>query len=212
MSTPATPSTRRRLGLSSLAQVPLSPVHAAILDAARKRCGSPAACRRRLEAEAHDLLALAQESGRLHVHWIDLSAGLRAKVELEAPVPCMPDPAGTLRIESRALLGLTYSEQAIFLPQPGYAFVRILQPAAVWLSNAGWDGQLNRDQPLCLGSLPAGVPLKEIILLTYGALTLQSAQIDLLDPAGVLNPMAADWWQRNASRIPLTREPFLKGM
>jgi hypothetical protein len=25
----------------------------------------------------------------------------------------------------------------------------------------------------------------------------------------VLNPAAADWWQQNTDRIPLTREPFL---
>ena len=93
------------------------------------------------------------------------------------------------------------------MPQPGYAFVRILLPRPVWHSNVSPD--LN--QVLCLGPrLPAGIPLKEIILMTFGALTMQTTQLDLLDPAGVLNPAAADWWQRNTSRIPLSREPFLR--
>ena len=60
------------------------------------------------------------------------------------------------------------------------------------------------------GQLPAGIPLKEIILMTYGALTMQTTQLDILDSAGVLNPFAADWWQRNTNRIPLSREPFLR--
>ena len=92
-------------------------------------------------------------------------------------------------------------------PQPGYAFVSILQPRPVWHSNVSPD----QNQVLCLGpQLPAGIPLKEIILMTYGALTLQTTQLDRLDPAGVLNPAAAEWWQHNTQWIPLTREPFLR--
>jgi hypothetical protein len=160
-----------------------------------------------LIAEARDLLALAQLSGRLIVHWLDLSAGLRAKVEMAVPVPCLPDPAGALQVAPRALLGLIYPPEAIIMPSPGYAFVRVLMPRPVWHSNVSPDS----DQVLCLGPrLPAGIPLKEILLMTYGALSMQTTQLDLMDPAGVLNPAAADWWQRNAQRIPLTREPFLR--
>jgi hypothetical protein len=39
---------------------------------------------------------------------------------------------------------------------------------------------------------------------------MQNTLIDRLDPAGVLNPAAAEWWQRNTHLIPLTREPFLR--
>jgi hypothetical protein len=143
----------------------------------------------------------------MRVSWIDLSCGLRAKLELEVPVPCLSDPGSPLQIAPKAVLGLTYPAESIVLPMPGYAFVRLLHPSLVWHSNVSRD----HNQILCLGpSLPAGIPVREILLLSYFALSLQAIQIDQMDPAGVLNPAAADWWQRNASRIPLSREPFLR--
>ncbi len=45
--------------------------------------------------------------------------------------------------------------------------------------------------------------------MAYAALTLQTFQFDAADSAGVYNDEAANWWQDNADRIPLTREPFL---
>ena len=63
---------------------------------------------------------------------------------------------------------------------------------------------------LCLApTLPPGIPCKELVLLSYVALTLQVFQIDVTHPAGVFNPVAALWWQENSGRIPLTHEPFL---
>lgn len=193
--------------LDDLRQIELTGLFRTMWESAQKNCGGPAACRHRLIGELRDLLGLAQISGRMIVHWVDLSAGLRAKVEIDMPVPCMPDPAGPLRVAPRALLGVIYPPDAIFMPQPGYAFIRILSPRPVWLSTVSADP----NQILCLGTqLPAGIPLTEIVLMTYGALTLQTIQLDSLDSAGVLNAAAADWWQRNAHRIPLSREPFLR--
>ena len=201
------PSPSPTHSLSNLPQVPLNGYHQAIWEAAQRICGGPVACRHRMIAEAYALLALAQLSERLVVHWLDLSAGLRAKIEMVVPVPCLPDPAGPLQVVPRAWLGVIYPQEAVVTPLPGYSFVRILAPRPVWCANVSSDP----NQVLCLGrSLPAGTPLKEIILMTYGALSLQTTQINLLDPAGVLNPAAADWWQRNTNRIPLTREPFLR--
>ena len=206
MNTP-NPTPPRSFNLSNLNEMPLIGYHQAIWESAQKICNGPVVCRHRLLAEAHDLLALAQLSGRLLVHWLDLSVGLRAKVELEVPVPCLPNPAGPLQVAPRALLGVIYPQEAMLLPQPGYAFIRILQPRPVWHSNVSPD----QNQALCLGpQLPAGMPLKEILLMTYGALTMQTTQLDLLDPAGVLNPAAADWWQHSSKLIPLSREPFLR--
>ena len=197
----------RRPTLSNLEQEPLEGLHLQIWESAMKHCGGPLALRHRMGAEAHDLLALGRLSGRIHTHWLDLSVGLRAKVEMETPVPCLPDPAGELQVAPRAVLGLIYPPEAMLLPLPGYAFVRILQPRAVWHSAISQDV----NQALCLGSsLPAGIPLREILLMTWGALTLQTTQLDILDPAGVLNPAAADWWLRNPHKIPLSREPFLR--
>jgi hypothetical protein len=203
--TPAGPPPRA--ALSNLDQLPLAGLDRQIWDSAMSRCGGPAAVRHRMGAEAHDLLALGRLSGRMHIHWLDLSSGLRAKVELETPVPCLPDAASALEVAPRAVLGLIYPPEAMLLSMPGYAFVRILQPRSVWHSSVSPD----HNQALCLGpSLPAGIPLREILLMTYGALTMQTIQLDILDPAGVLNPVAADWWQRNPRLIPLCREPFLR--
>ena len=196
------------VGLSQLPSVTLDAYHQAIWEVAQQQAGGPPTCRHRLIAEAHDFLALAQYSGRMIVHWLTLAGGLRAKVELEVPVPCLPDPAGPLQVAPRALLGVVYSQDAVLLPQPGYAFVHILQPRPVWLGNVSPDAS----QACCLGAkLPAGIPLIQLILMTYGALSMQTTQLDILDSAGVLNPAAADWWQRNPGRIPLSREPFLRG-
>ena len=46
---------------------------------------------------------------------------------------------------------------------------------------------------------------QEAIKLEVGGLH----QLDADDPGGVFNREAAEWWQVNADRIPLTREPFL---
>ena len=84
------PTSPQSFSLSNLHATPLVGYYQAILASAQQGCIGPAACRHRLMAEAHDLLALAQLSGRLLVHWLDLSVGLRAKVELAVPVPCLP--------------------------------------------------------------------------------------------------------------------------
>ncbi len=196
-------------GLSTLPEVALDRHYQAIFEAAEKSCGAPRVYRHRLLSEAHDLLALCQLSGRLQVLWLDLAVGLRAKLSLEVPVPCLPDPVGPLQVARCALLGLLYPQEAIVMPLPGHAFVRILAPRPVWLGCVGPDA----NQMVCLGpSLPPGIPVIEIVLMTYGALSMQSTLINVHDPAGVANAEAAVWWQcpANACRIPLSREPFLR--
>ena len=56
---------------------------------------------------------------------------------------------------------------------------------------------------------PLSTAVREAVLASYAALTLQSVMIDELDPAGVMNKQAARWWQANTGRIPLTSTPFL---
>ena len=89
--------------------------------------------------------------------------------------------------------------------QPGYAFVEVLEPRGVWLPAVD-----EARQAVCLGpELPVGIRVSELVLMTYGALSMQTTQLDERDSAGVFNPEAAVWWQQNADRIPLTRTPFL---
>ena len=195
-------------GVMALEEVNLCDRYERMLAEAILSCSGPAFWRHRKKAESRSLLALAQVSGRMVVHELDLAEALRAVIGMETPVPCRPDESGQLRIAREALIGLKYPEEAVRLPAPGYAFAGILLPRDVWHANVGWpkDGQ-----PICLGqSMPAAIPLNEIVMLIYGALSLQTVMIDERDAAGVMRADAARWWQQNLDRIPLTREPFIR--
>lgn len=206
MTTPTPISPAPSATLADLPQVRLTPQHQSLLDHAAGLCGGPPEWRNRKIAEAHDALALAQIANRMSVAQLDLFNDLRILIQLRVPVPVLPDPRQALQIAPLAVLGIVYRFSTIGHAEPGYSFVQILAPAPVWHANVS----LQLGQMLCLGPLlPAGIPLKEIILMTYGALSMQTVQLDALDPAGVLNPIAADWWQRNLNLIPLSREPFL---
>lgn len=196
-------------GLSALDEVVLRPGLQRVLDAAVASCGGPAVWRARKQAEARDLLALSQMTPRFAVQQLDLREALRALAVMRVPVPRHPDASGALCVGSRAVLGIRYVFEALRTPQPGYAFVQILAPGDVWHANVVPDPA----QALCLGThLPAAIPLKEIVLMTYGALSMQTVMIDELDAAGVFNGEAARWWQANQDKIPLTRAPFLSSV
>ena len=193
-------------GLSALTQVKLGAFGRRLLDSAGRTLGGPMTWQNRKLAEAYDLLALAQIASRFSVEFLDLRESLRAVATLQAPVPCLPDAGGNLRIAQRALLGIRYPEEALRTPLPGFSFVEILEPKGVWHANVSAESV----QMLCLGAqLPAGIQLKEIVLMTYGALIMATVMIDELDPAGVLNPEAARWWQHNIKLVPLSRASFL---
>jgi hypothetical protein len=191
--------------LSSLSQVELSPRHALMFSAAQKTCGGNKTWRYRKLAEVRELLALAQIS-RLEVIGLDLAADLRVELHMRVVVPLMPGPGRDLRLGDAARLGVIYRQECLLLPQPGYSFVQILAPRLVWHPNVSPD----LAQVLCLGpKLAAGIPLRELLLMTYGALTMQNTQLNPADSAGVLCPASADYFQRNLQLIPLSREPFL---
>ncbi len=192
-------------GLAALGDVALTADNQRLLDEAAATSAGPPAWRQRKHAEARDLLALTQLAGRFKVMGLDLREALRAMLWLQVPVPCLPDPAGDLIIADHAVLGLTYPPEAPRQQLPGYAFIQVLAPDHVWHANVA---VANRS--LCLGQrLPAGIPVKELILMAYGGLSMQTVQIYEMDSAGVMNVDAARWWQRNLQRVPLTRAAFL---
>ena len=195
-----------QVGLSALSEVVLSKRASAMLESATGECMGSATWRGRKLAEARDLLALAEIAPRLHVASLDLCTELHTLVHLRVPVPCRPDAADSLVVAGQALLGIMYPQEAMWKSMPGYAFIQVIAPKSVWLPNvAGGE-----DQRICLGiQLPAGIRLRELVLGTYGALSMQSVQLDEFDRAGVLNFRAARWWQQNTDRIPLSRVPFL---
>ena len=195
-------------GLADLASVPLAPEHEHALDAlASASQGSPA-WRTRMRTEARDLFALTQIAARMTLLALDLRVALKAIVRLEVTVPCLPPGADELVVVGEADLVLNYPEDILRGPLPGYALVQIAAPLHVMHPNVGWieDG----GQLLCLGaSVPRGYPVREAVLASYAALTLQAITLDEADPAGVMNVKAVQFWRERAERIPLSREPFL---
>jgi len=178
----------------------------------RPLASAPISFRNRKTVEIHEFLALAQISGRIRPIAANLEDSMQLIFALRAPVPVMGSD-GTLQIAGEAHLHLCYREEATKRPRPGYSFVQVLQPSGVWLPNISMPSPAHPGLPvqaICLGAaLPAGIRIRELILMTYRALTLQAIQMNAFDPAGIMNREASDWWQRNPARIPLTNEPFL---
>jgi hypothetical protein len=200
--------TPRTFGLSELGEVPLDPAHegalAALASASR---GSPAWCAR-MRSEGRDLFALSQIAARMNLVALDLRVGLKAIVRLAVQVPCLPPGARDLVVVGEADLVLSYPEDVLRGPLPGYALVQIAAPRHVMHPNVA---QVDEGaQPLCLGArIPRGFPVREAVLASYAALTLQAITLDEADPAGVMNPDAVRFWRERSDRIPLSREPFL---
>ena len=196
-------------GLAVLADVQLSPSRQALLDLMMANAQGSPPWRARKHAEARELLALEAlaPADRLVVKHLDAREGLRALVSMDVPVGCRPGGSGPLAVEQGALVGIHYPQEALYRPLPGLAFVQILAPLGVWHANVAPRAAQQR---LCLGAtLPPGVRVKELVLMTYGALSMQSVMIDAADPVGVLNLEAAEWWLDNLDRLPLTSVPFL---
>lgn len=194
--------------LDDLDSTELSPDHQLMLERAFANCGGDPAARNCKQAQARLLLALAQIAppGRLRVEWLDLSGHLRALLRLGVPVACQPSEQNELRTAWGAVLGFTYPTDAFQRPLAGHAFFQIIQPRNVWLAQVRQP-----DQALCIAAeVPAGTRAALLILRAYGALSMQSIQTDVADPAGVFDANIARWWQHNLHRVPLTRTPFLE--
>ncbi|MCX5676337.1 MAG: hypothetical protein NTX87_15150 [Planctomycetota bacterium] len=193
-------------GLRALPTVDLNKRNGAMLEAAAAASlGSPI-WRARKQAEAREVLALSQIADRFRVYEVRMSTDLLVVAEMHVPVPCMEGPDQPLQVFPKALLGIKYPEAVLSESLPGTVFVQVLAPGGVWHPNVARA----YGQPLCLGPrMPAGIPLREIVLLTYGALSMQTVQLDPGDAAGVLNVEAAQYWQANVDKIPLTRASVL---
>lgn len=195
------------MSLTNLAAERLTEEYAALLERAVQGAAGGKVWQLRKRAEGRDLLALASLAPRMSVVDLDMVGDLRAVVALKMPVPCRSGE-GDLVISHEALLGFTYREESLVEALPGSAFAQVLQPQSLFLPNV----RPGPAQLVCLGSsmLP-GIKLSEIVLMTFRALCLQDHNFDHLNPAGVFRRDAAEWWQENVDRIPLTDEPFLHG-
>ncbi len=196
-------------GMAGLDNVKLSDRNARLHEEAVSNCNGSAAFRSRKGAELLSILKLCElaPARRLSVLNCDLSEMMRVTLAMEVPVPCR-DAGGEFTVRERAVLGLMYHQEALIRPLPGHAFVLILAPENVWHANVSAEIP---GQPLCLGeSLPVGPRSVEIILSSYGALSMQTVMTDEADPVGVMNINAAKWWQQNTHLIPLSETAFLE--
>ena len=101
-----------------------------------------------------------------------------------------------LHIEIAGDLELVYGVE---MPVP-------LAPQPIWHPNVAPDLK----GVMCLGALPPNTNLKEIILLGYYTLTLQEMTINEMDPAGVLNSDACDYYRSHPQCLPLCGEGLLE--
>ena len=194
--------------LANLQSILLPPECERAIADLRKRSLGPPTWRARKAAEARDLFALAEIAPRMTVLALEGETELHALVRLRALVPCLPPGAVELCIGEEVDLALTYPEEIMHRPLPGYALVAVLKPQYVHLPNVAQGVGIN--QRLCLGAnVPRGYPLREAVLGSFAAFTMQAVTVDERDTAGIMNPSAARWWQANANKIPLSKEPFL---
>jgi hypothetical protein len=198
---------RAAVGLSRLHQVKLPEADETFLESLAPRYAGSPRWQASKQKMTREVLAAAQITDRLALHWFDVTGDFRVMFDLRVTVPCLPDPRGPLRVADRATLALQYREEFLTSSQPGYVFISIIRPAAVWLANVAADF----GQPLCLGPrIEAGTKVVELIVGSYLALSMQSHQYSQFDSAGVLRPEAATWWQHQKSHpIPLSKEPFV---
>ena len=199
-----------RPGLASLNEVPLSPLNERRLEQVSADMQGVGPWRDRKKSEARQLLGLEQLAGvaRMRVVSLDLEQDLRAAVWLDVPVAMTPSPDGALNIVRGAVIGVIYPQVILTMPLPGFALVCLVQPASgAYYPNVG----ASRGQRMCLGaSLPVGIPVSELVLLSYGLLTGQTVMLDTADSAGVMHVDAAHYWSANQHKIPLSSTPFLQ--
>ena len=197
------------LGLADLAQVKLPPAQEQALVKLRDRALGSGMWRGRMVHEVRELFALEQIAPRMTVLAVEVAGELRAIVRLVGAVPTLPPGAADIVVAHEVHLALRYPEEILRGPLPGAALVQVMAPQHVYHANVG-SGPI---QPLCLGAnIARGFPLREAVLASYAALTLQAVTLDERDTAGVMHRDAALWWQANAARVPLSSAPFLAGV
>ena len=201
------------VGLSQLLSVPLPAEREVELERLASVAQGSAPWRARVGIEARELFALEMIDTRVRVEAIYGVTELRAVVRMRAPVACL-EPGGALVVHDEAELLLRYPPAILSRPLPGMALVAIRRPHFAWHPNIGWhepDGTPG-PQSVCLGAnIPRGLPLREVLVSTYTALTMQVVTLDERDPAGVLNLKALEYWRDRRESLPLSAEPFLGG-
>lgn len=162
-----------------------------------------AGCRewREFKAEqARELQKLCAQSPRMTLLHLDLTGDFSAVYGIAMPVPCRPQ-GDRLQIANRAVFHLRYAEEWRWQPPAGFEPLGVLDPIDLFGPN-----MISAPQGgVCLGRIPAGITVREIALLGYFAVTLQTYQLNEIDPQGILNPVACEFFRAHQEWLPLTR-------
>ena len=149
--------------------------------------------------QARELVDLCVRSPRMTLLGLDLTGDFGAVYGIVMPVPCRPQ-GDRLRLAQHAVFHLRYAEEWRWQPPAGYEPLGVLDPMDLFGPNmvAAPAGGV------CLGRIPAGIPVREIALLGYFAVTLQTHQLNEIDPQGILNPAACEYFRAHPEWLPLT--------
>jgi hypothetical protein len=150
--------------------------------------------------QARELFDLFAQSPRVTPLGLDLSIDFGALYSIAMPVPCRPQ-GDQLRIANRAVFHLRYAEEWRWQPPAGFEPLGVLDPIDLFGPNmiAAPQGGV------CLGRIPPGITVRELALLGYFAVTLQTYQLNEIDPQGILNPAACEYFRLHQEWLPLTR-------
>lgn len=195
-------ATNHAIDLQDLHKVVLNEQHQQMYDRALTQMLEGEMWSMRKAQELHDALAMAQMTREddLDILAIDATDDLRLLMHMRVPVPLMLKPGGDLQVVEHAMIEMRYPRLIMEQNLPGTAFIRVVQPRFIWLSNVDHAVGVG-----CLGKIvPRNTPCRELILLTYSVLSAQTQMNDEQDYAGVINRDAAKWWALNPHRAPLT--------
>ena len=183
-----------------------SAVQQSRLDEALLRNGGGRAWRAWKAGQLEEVMQdLAFASPRIELLHIELTGDLKLVYGVEMPVPLAPTN-GVLELANAAVFRLAFRESWTWESPPGWGPLSVLAPQPIWHPNVAPDLK----GVICLGALPPNTNLKEIILLGYYTLTLQETTLDELDPAGVLNSAACDYYRSHPEYLPLCGEGLLE--
>lgn len=202
---------------ATIARTPKSEQNAALLRRALARNNGPRDWRQWKEGAAWEFIELVDSAPRMDLLGIFVDGDFRVNYQIAMPVPRTPE-GGRLRIANRAVFHMMYLENWRWETPPTFLPLSMLDPDDVFHPNCRPAGELPFDMPaqmpasramVCLGRLPPCISPKEIALLGYFAVTLQDRAMDELDPEGVFNPQACQYYRDHDEYLPLTRAGLL---
>jgi hypothetical protein len=152
------------------------------------------------QSGVEEMLDFVHRASRVHLLSLDLRGDLELAYHIRMPIPRRPH-GERLVVGHGVTFHLVFREEWTEFAPKGWEPVGIVDPRDVFHPNVN---PLMKGA-LCLGALPAGIPPKELIQLSYFAGTMQNIQLAEDDPAGVLNPLACEFFRCHHDCWPLTR-------